>query len=70
MSPCHLFGLQAVRGEEADYSGWPVKELSRFLKERGVDPSGMIEKADLVKKVAEVETHLHLSIFETCGCTG
>lgn len=37
-----------------DYSNWPVKELARFLKERGQDPAGIIEKADLVRKVAEV----------------
>ncbi len=37
-----------------DYSSWPVKELARFLKERGVDPAGIVEKAELVSKVKEV----------------
>ena len=46
--------LQAAQVEEVDYSAWPVKELARFLKERGHDPAGLVEKADLVAKVKEV----------------
>jgi hypothetical protein len=34
-----------------DYSSWPIKELRRFLTERGQDPSGIVEKDDLVAKV-------------------
>ena len=39
---------------EVDYASWPVKELARFLKERGIDPTGIVEKAELVAKVIEV----------------
>ncbi|GFR41659.1 hypothetical protein Agub_g2401, partial [Astrephomene gubernaculifera] len=39
---------------EVDYGSWPVKELKRVLQERGVDPSGFVEKGDLVAKVREV----------------
>ena len=31
-----------------------MKELARFLKERGIDPAGIVEKAELVAKVKEV----------------
>ena len=37
--------------EQADYAAWPIKELRRFLTERGVDSSGIVEKADLVAQV-------------------
>ena len=46
--------LQVAQVDEVDYSAWPVKELARFLKERGHDPTGIVEKADLVAKVKEV----------------
>ena len=36
--------------DQVDYSSWPVKELRRFLTERGVDPSGIVEKNDLVSQ--------------------
>ena len=36
-----------------DYSSWPVKELRRFLVERRQDPTGIVEKADLVAKVGQ-----------------
>ena len=42
--------------QEADrvaYSSWPVKELRRFLTERGVDPSGIVEKAELVSQARQ-----------------
>ncbi|KAL4436141.1 hypothetical protein ABPG77_005589 [Micractinium sp. CCAP 211/92] len=44
----------AAAADETDYSSWPVKELRRFLTERGVDAAGFVEKADLVAKVREV----------------
>ncbi len=34
-----------------DYASWPIKELRRFLTERGQDPAGIVEKADLVARV-------------------
>ncbi len=37
--------------ETADYSTWPIKELRRFLQERGHDVTGTVEKADLVSQV-------------------
>lgn len=43
---------------EVDYSTWPVKELARFLRERGIDPVGFVEKSDLVAKVSEVRISL------------
>ena len=36
---------------EVDYAAWPIKELRRFLTERGQDPAGIVEKADLVARV-------------------
>ena len=36
--------------DRVDYSSWPVKELRRFLTERGVDPSSIVEKNDLVSQ--------------------
>lgn len=39
---------------EVDYSSWPVRELARFIKERGVESAGIVEKAELVSKVKEV----------------
>ncbi len=41
----------APEAERMDYSAWPVKELRRFLTERGKDSSGIVEKADLVAQV-------------------
>lgn len=41
----------APEAEQVDYSAWPIKELRRFLTERGKDPSGIVEKADLVAQV-------------------
>jgi len=37
--------------DATDYSSWPVKELQRFLRERGQDPTGAVEKSDLVAQV-------------------
>ena len=39
---------------QADYSSWPIKELHRFLQERGQDAAGIVDKSDLVAKVREV----------------
>ncbi|WIA19510.1 hypothetical protein OEZ85_004121 [Tetradesmus obliquus] len=36
-----------------DYSSWPVKELRRFLSERGMDSSSIVEKQELVAMVAK-----------------
>ena len=40
-----------VQGSSVDYASWPVKELRRFLTERGEDSSGCTEKSELVVKV-------------------
>ncbi|PSC74352.1 CD2 antigen cytoplasmic tail-binding 2 [Micractinium conductrix] len=40
--------------DQTDYSSWPIKELRRFLSERGVDGAGIVEKAELIAKVKEV----------------
>ena len=37
-----------------DYASWPIKELRRFLTERGEDSSGCTEKAELAAKVRAV----------------
>ena len=34
-----------------DYASWPIKELRRFLTERGEDSSGCTEKSELIAKV-------------------
>jgi len=41
----------AAAGDGVDYSSWPVKELRRFLTERGADSSNIVEKGDLVAQV-------------------
>ena len=39
--------------DQVDYSSWPVKELRRFLTERGADPSGIVEKNELVSQARQ-----------------
>jgi CD2 antigen cytoplasmic tail-binding protein 2 len=41
----------AAEAAVVDYSSWPVKELRRFLTERGVDSSSIVEKGELVNEV-------------------
>ena len=36
----------------------PIQELRRFLTERGGDPAGIVEKADLVAKVGHHLRHV------------
>ena len=44
--------LEAAPAAEADgYADWPVKELRRFLTERGHDLAGIVDKVELVAKV-------------------
>ncbi|KAL3136915.1 hypothetical protein ABBQ32_006522 [Trebouxia sp. C0010 RCD-2024] len=38
---------------EVDYHSWPIKELRRFLTERGMDCAGIVEKRELADKVKE-----------------
>lgn len=52
--------------EQVDYRTWPVKELRRFLTERGEDPSGIVEKNDLVAKVGRSSCS-HSDVLES-GC--
>ncbi|KAK9806523.1 hypothetical protein WJX73_006788 [Symbiochloris irregularis] len=48
-------GPTAVQeSSQVDYSSWPIKELRRFLQERGQDAAGIVDKSDLVAKVKEV----------------
>lgn len=42
---------QQQQQEEVDYGSWPVKELRRFLTERGKDPTGVVDKSELVAMV-------------------
>ena len=43
---------EAATAAEADsYAGWPVKELRRFLTERGHDLASIVDKVELVAKV-------------------
>ena len=51
--------------DAVDYSSWPVKELIRFLRERGVDSAGITEKSELVSHVAEVQSFLPYSVLRT-----
>ena len=45
--------LQAAPIQDTtDYSAWPIKELRRFLQERGQDVRGTVEKADLAAQAA------------------
>lgn len=43
----------APAADETDYSSWPVKELRRFLTERGVEAGNIVEKGELIAKVKE-----------------
>ena len=47
----------AKQAEPMDYATWPIKELRRFLAERGVDSSGIVEKGDLVAQVTVSALH-------------
>ena len=55
-----------------DYCAWPIKELRRFLTERGKDPSSIVEKADLVAQVGAQPLPIvwqhHVGCLEGCGC--
>lgn len=44
---------KAAAADTVDYSSWPIKELRRFLEERKVPTTGLVEKSDLVAKVEE-----------------
>ena len=51
----HAVVQAAPAQETTDYASWPVKELRRFLQERGHDVTGTVEKADLVAQAAAAE---------------
>ena len=59
----------APEAEQVDYSAWPIKELRRFLTERGQDPSGIVEKADLVAQVTPARFVQALNIYSLHGCS-
>lgn len=40
---------------EVDFASWPISELKRFLTERNVDCSSVVEKHDLVQKATEAQ---------------
>ena len=46
-------GLPAAAEDATDYASWPVAELKRMLRERGLSAEGIAEKADLVQRVRE-----------------
>lgn len=58
----------APEAEQVDYSTWPIKELRRFLTERGQDPSGIVEKADLVAQVTPARFVQALNMYLLDGC--
>ena len=43
-----------LQGSAVDYASWPIKELRRFLTERGEDSAGCTEKSELVAKVQKI----------------
>ena len=42
-----------AKEEGVAYSSWSIKELRKFLTDRAIDPTGIIEKRELVEKVKE-----------------
>ncbi len=48
--------------DPTDYGAWPIKELRRFLMERGQDPGGIVEKGELVAKVREAAKKMASSL--------
>ena len=53
-APAEPAAEPAAAAEDAtDYASWPVAELKRVLRERGVSAGGIAEKADLVQRVRE-----------------
>ncbi|CAG9466249.1 unnamed protein product [Pedinophyceae sp. YPF-701] len=40
--------------DTAQFEGWPVAEVRRFIEERGGSAEGCVERADLVRKAAEL----------------
>lgn len=56
----------AKEAEQVDYATWPIKELRRFLTERGVDTVGVVEKADLVAQVTVSALHRKTYISKSC----
>ncbi len=59
----------APEAEQVDYSTWPIKELRRFLTERGRDHSGIVEKADLVAQVTPARFVRAMNIYLLEGCS-
>uniref|UniRef100_A0A1D1ZPP3 OCRE domain-containing protein n=1 Tax=Auxenochlorella protothecoides TaxID=3075 RepID=A0A1D1ZPP3_AUXPR len=46
----------------AHYAAWPIKELRRFLTERGQDPRGIVEKDELVARVAAAAAEMAAAV--------
>jgi chemotaxis protein histidine kinase CheA len=53
---------------QVDYGSWPVKELRRFLTERGVDSSSLVEKAELVAEVSGARVCVCVGGDRGAGC--
>jgi len=49
-----MFAEDSEEEKEEDFDSWPVSELKRFLKERNVDCSTVVEKSDLIQKAKQV----------------
>lgn len=45
---------QQANQPAVNYTSWPIKELRRFLQERGQSSAGIVDKSELVSKVAQL----------------
>ncbi|KFM25007.1 CD2 antigen cytoplasmic tail-binding protein 2 [Auxenochlorella protothecoides] len=57
-----MFGGGSEASAAAHYAAWPVKELRRFLTERGQDPRGIVEKDELVARVAAAAAEMAAAV--------
>lgn len=48
-------------GDETDFSSWPIKELRRFCKEKGVNVDDIVEKSDLIEKTKEAASRIPIT---------
>ena len=55
--------------DQTDYAAWPIKELRRFLIERGESAAGITEKAELVSKVQQLAAQVGFCWLLPISCT-
>ena len=48
--------------DATNYASWPIKELRRFLAERGESAAGITEKAELVAAVQRLAAQVRLEV--------